>query len=385
MGFPGPIARPKTLLLIAVALALLIGAGAFIITRLQKRAAAEIEVSGRIEGRITTLTAKSSAKVAEIRVDEGRTVQEGEILALLDDQTQRARVEAETQKLNALKAQLRATEINLDTLDRQTVLRVQQAEAALAEVKTRVRRTRASYEQARRDARRYEELARQRIVSPQKAEDSRLQETLAMAALNEATAAEHRAQRELQIAHAERALVPAKEAERDALLRQIKEEEARVAEERSYLDEFVIRSPISATVLTRTIELGERVNAGTPLYTLVNLNALYVKVYIPEPAIGKVALNQPARVEVDAYPGRFFQARVSKVAQQAEFTPKNVETKEERVKLVFAVELSLLSNPGGVLKPGMPADAFIKTPATPTAGEPSSANRGVRANAGGSQ
>jgi membrane fusion protein YbhG len=384
MAFPKPIAGPKTVV-VAVALALLIGAGALIVSRLHKRAAAEIEVSGRIEGRITTLTAKSFGKVAQIRADEGRTVQEGEILALLDDQTQRARVEAEKQKLNALKEQLRAAEISLTTLDRQTVLRVEQAEAALAEANTRVRRTRASYEQARRDAQRYEELARQKIVAPQKAEDARLQETLTLAALNEATAAERRAQRELQIANTERALVPAKQAERDALLSQIKEADARVAEEQSYLDEFVVRSPISATILTRTIELGERVSAGTPLYTLVNLNALYVKVYIPEPVIGKIALNQPARVQVDAYPGRFFLARVSKVAQQAEFTPKNVETKEERVKLVFAVELSLLSNPGGVLKPGMPADAFIKAAEIPTAGARSPVNRGVQANTGSSQ
>lgn len=119
-------------------------------------------------------------------------------------------------------------------------------------------------------------------------------------------------------------------------------------------------------VLTRTIELGEWVNVGTPLFTLVDLNQLYLKVYIPEPQIGLVALEQEARVYVDAYLEQAFPARVTKVAQQAEFTPKNVETREERVKLVFAVEVSLQENPGGVLKPSMPGDAVIRwKPETP--------------------
>jgi ATP-dependent Clp protease ATP-binding subunit ClpA len=90
------------------------------------------------------------------------------------------------------------------------------------------------------------------------------------------------------------------------------------------------------------------------------LSRRFQKVDVPEPSIGKVALGQEARVYVDAYPGRAFPARVSRVSQEAEFTPKNVETREERVKLVFAVEVALSENPDGVLKPGMPADAAIR-------------------------
>jgi HlyD family secretion protein len=92
----------------------------------------------------------------------------------------------------------------------------------------------------------------------------------------------------------------------------------------------------------------------------VDLNQLYLKIYVPEPDIGKVVHDQAARVFVDAFPQRFFAARVSKIASEAEFTPKNVETREERVKLVFAVELALDDNPGGILKPGMPADAVVR-------------------------
>jgi HlyD family secretion protein len=149
-------------------------------------------------------------------------------------------------------------------------------------------------------------------------------------------------------------------AERDALARQRAQAEAQLAEQRSHVADFAVRSPIDGRVLTRTVERGERVEAGTPLFTLIDLDRLYVKIYVPEPSIGKVALGQEARVSVDAYPGRAFPARVSRVSQEAEFTPKNVETREERVKLVFAVEVALGENPGGVLKPGMPADAVIR-------------------------
>jgi HlyD family secretion protein len=89
------------------------------------------------------------------------------------------------------------------------------------------------------------------------------------------------------------------------------------------------------------------------------MNRLYLKVYIPEPEIPKLKLGQPAEINVDAFPGRTFAARITKIYDQAEFTPKNVETKEERVKMVFGVELGL-DNPERLLKPGMPADCRIR-------------------------
>jgi hypothetical protein len=97
-------------------------------------------------------------------------------------------------------------------------------------------------------------------------------------------------------------------AERDALARQRAQAEAQLAEQRSHVADFAVRSPIDGRVLTRTVERGERVDAGTPLFTLVDLDRLYVKIYVPEPSIGKVALGQEARV-VDAYPGRAFRPR----------------------------------------------------------------------------
>ena len=120
-----------------------------------------------------------------------------------------------------------------------------------------------------------------------------------------------------------------------------------------------ITSPLDGTVLTRAVEPGELVQPGTPLYSILNLDKLYMKVYVPEPDVGKLKLGQNARVYVDAYPEQPFDATVTKIAQEAEFTPKNVQTREERVKQVFGVELSI-DNPDGKLKPGMPGDAVLR-------------------------
>jgi len=242
-----------------------------------------LEASGRIEGRLTTLSARSPGRVEEIRADEGRTVERGETLVVLVDPALRERI-------NSLAARARRAEVNLA--------------------------------QAERELARNQKLVTDRFIAEQALERARLEVDAQSAALREARAA--------------------------------------LAEQRRYLDELTVRAPSAGTVMVRTIERGEWVQPGTPLYTLVDLGQLYLKIYVPEPDIGKIVLGRQARVYVDAFPGRFFPAHVSKVASEAEFTPKNVETREERVKLVFAVELALDGNPDGVLKPGMPADAVVR-------------------------
>jgi HlyD family secretion protein len=203
-------------------------------------------------------------------------------------------------------------------------------------------------------------LVARELIAPQEAERARLAAEVADHAVREAEAALETSDKQLALARLGARQLEAMRAERDALARQRLQAQAQVDEQRSHVADFAIRSPITGRVLTRTVERGERVGDGTPLFTLVDLDRLYVKIYVPEPSIGKVALGQEARVYVDAYPGRPFSARVSRVSQEAEFTPKNVETREERVKLVFAVEVALAENPDGVLKPGMPADAVVR-------------------------
>lgn len=316
--------------------------------------------SGRIEGRITTLTPKTSAWVVTLHADEGQAVRQGQLLATLDDQAQRERVRAVEEQVRALDQRLVAANSQLGMTERQVTLQIEQTTAAQREAEARLRRARSSLVQAERDAQRAAVLVAKELIAPQEGEHARLTADMAAQSVKEAEEALESSGKQVALARLGLEQVAILRAERDALARQRGQALAQLAEQQSHVVDFSVKSPIDGRVLTRTVERGERVEPGTPLFTLVDLDRLYVKIYVPEPSIGKVALGQEARVYVDAYPGRAFPARVSRVSQEAEFTPKNVETREERVKLVFAVEVALAENPGGVLKPGMPADATIR-------------------------
>ena len=316
--------------------------------------------SGRIEGRITTLTPKTAAWVVTLYADEGQAVRQGQLLATLDDQAQRERVRAVEEQVKGLGQRLVAANSQLGMTERQVTLQIEQTTAAQREAEARLRRARSSLLQAERDAQRAAVLVAKELIAPQEGEHARLKADVEVHSVKEAEEALESSGKQVALARLGLEQIDVLRAERDALARQRGQAEAQLAEQQSHVSDFSVKSPIDGRVLTRTVERGERVEPGMPLFTLVDLDRLYVKIYVPEPSIGKVALGQEARVYVDAYPGRAFPARVSRVSQEAEFTPKNVETREERVKLVFAVEVALTENPGGVLKPGMPADATIR-------------------------
>jgi HlyD family secretion protein len=121
---------------------------------------------------------------------------------------------------------------------------------------------------------------------------------------------------------------------------------------------FTLVAPISGLVLGRAVQVGELAVPGAPLLTIGNLESLVLTVYVAQDQLGRVYPGQPVSVTVDAYPGRVFRGTVRYVASEAEFTPRNIQTREERVNMVFAVEIDL-PNPDHALKPGMPADAVL--------------------------
>jgi len=121
---------------------------------------------------------------------------------------------------------------------------------------------------------------------------------------------------------------------------------------------MTIRAPISGVVLERPVHEGEVVMTGGTLYTLADLDEVTLTIYVPETDLGRVRLGQEVLVTVDTFPGRIFKGEITYIASEAEFTPKNIQTKEERVNMVFAVKVRI-PNPDHALKPGMPADAVI--------------------------
>ena len=121
-------------------------------------------------------------------------------------------------------------------------------------------------------------------------------------------------------------------------------------------DNAEIEAPIAGTVMVKAIEAGELANIGTPIVTLADLASLNLMVYLPEDQVGKVNLGDIVDVSVDSFPDEKFPGKVIYISQKAEFTPKSIQTKDERVTQVFGVKIDI-ANSERKLKPGMPADA----------------------------
>ncbi|MFH1305180.1 MAG: efflux RND transporter periplasmic adaptor subunit [Candidatus Omnitrophota bacterium] len=126
------------------------------------------------------------------------------------------------------------------------------------------------------------------------------------------------------------------------------------------IEDTTIVAPISGVIVTKIVRKGEVIASGTPLVTIINMDDLYLKVFLSTDIAGKVNLGDEARVFPDALPDEEFKAVVDRIAEKAEFTPKNVETKSQRAKLVFQIKLKILENTDHRLKPGMPSNGAIK-------------------------
>ena len=170
-----------------------------------------------------------------------------------------------------------------------------------------------------------------------------------------------RAEAAVQVAQAQLEALKAGATQEQIAVAEAQMEQAQAAADllKVQLDKMNLIAPTSGLVMERTVQRGEMAVAGATLMTIANLDEVTLTIYIPEDEIGKVKVGQTVGVSVDSFPGKVFEGQVNYIASEAEFTPKNVQTKEERVNMVFAVKVKI-PNPKHELKPGMPADAVIK-------------------------
>jgi HlyD family secretion protein len=144
----------------------------------------------------------------------------------------------------------------------------------------------------------------------------------------------------------------------DVALAQVRQARAMLRTSEVKTRDTVIYAPMQGIVLGKNVEAGETVGAGIPVFTIGDLEKPWIRVYVKEDKLGLVKLGQKAQVRTDSYPGKIYEGTVTYISSEAEFTPKNVQTQEERVKLVFGVKVSV-KNVSNELKPGMPADVRI--------------------------
>jgi HlyD family secretion protein len=133
-----------------------------------------------------------------------------------------------------------------------------------------------------------------------------------------------------------------------------------VAQAEATLEHMVIRAPFDGVVTVRHREPGESVAAGMPVVTVLDPSNRWVRIYVPAPALASLVVGALAWITVEGRPDEY-EGRVVQIADEAEFTPRNVQTPEDRVNLVFAVRVAITGDEAGVLKPGLPADVRLET------------------------
>lgn len=286
----------KKLIIPVVILLLLAGVLSLLFYYRGPRGARALQLSGTVEVTEVEISPELSAKIVILHHREGDEVKEGDPL------------------------------LDLDRSDLETRLR--QAEAARRAAAAQVSLARARMENAQRDYNRNLQLYQAKVISASSYDAIKTAYEVAKNTY-------------------------------DASQNQYKGAQSQVETLQVQLQKTHICSPITGVVLERSVEAGEVIFPGIVAMTIGDLRNPWVRVYIGEPDIGKVRIGQQAFVVTDAYPKRQFSGTLRYIASEAEFTPKNVQTREERVKLVYEARV-YLSNEEGILKPGMPADVTLR-------------------------
>ena len=345
-----------------------------------------IVLSGRIEGDDSVVAAKTSGRIREIKVREGDNVKAGDVIATLDDEQAAAREqqakaavqEADTrvtrsrEQVAVLGEQLKQARLTVEQSRLDAQGRVRQAEAQVATAEANLSQAQAGYQQARYDVEKFTRLAKSGDVSDRQREQARTTAE-AQAAVVESTkkqvAATHGA---LTAARANLENPPIRSSQAAAIQKQIAQAQsdvdaaqadadrarAQLKEAQANRTDLSIIAPFDGTIATRSAEPGEVVAPGTAIVTMLDLSKVYLRGFVPEGDIGRVELNQSARIYLDSNPKVPIDATVSRIDPEASFTPENTYFRNDRVKQVVGVKL-LIKNPTGNAKPGMPADGEI--------------------------
>ncbi len=319
--------RPSSKHLTALAATLLLA------TACRSRVEPSLHLSGNIEVISVGASFRVAGKVLERPVDEGQVVQAGQLLARLDardleQQVAMRRADASTARalLDAVLAGSRPEEIEA---------------------------SKAALEQASADLRRLEpDEARIR--------DLYQKGILSVRDFEAAKAAFEAARGKVRQAEQQYALVkkgPRKE-DIDQLRSRFEGAQQALALAETQLGYATLTAPVGGVILSKNVEAMEYVAPGTAVVTLANLGQVWLRAYVEEADLGRVKVGQQAFITSDTYPGKRYEGRVSFIASEAEFTPKTVQTRKERSKLVYRIKVDI-PNPAMELKPGMPVDAEI--------------------------
>lgn len=308
-------------------------AGVFYFKNHQTPVRNAVRVSGNIEITDVEVGFKIPGRVEKRLLSEGEMFKAGQVVARLDNQDL-------AQEIAQRKAQVAAAQAAL------TELKTGSRPEEIAQAVAVLERNQADGERARIEFERQKKLFEREVISTREYDLAKTTFEGTEARIREAReglALVRKGPRQEKIDQAKAALEQAKQA---------------LALSETRMGYSVLVAPISGIVLSENVEPGEYVSPGTPVITIGDLSRVYLRAYINETDLGRVKLGQTVRVFTDTFPGKAYEGKITFIASQAEFTPKNVQTEKERVKLVYRIKVDI-PNPQQELKPGMPADGEI--------------------------
>lgn len=303
---------------------------------------ADIRVSGNIEVTEVRLSFRVPGKLSEVLVSEGDRIDRDQLVAQLDPEELRREVGLRTAEVSVAESMLK--ELKSGFLPEE-----------IAQTKAKLDQAAADLERQETDFARQQQLLSKDVISKREFDVSAAAYEVAKSRLQEARKA---------LSLMQKGARPEKIEQSEARLQQTQEAFA-LANTR--LEYTALKSPLAGSVLSRNVEPGEYVLPGTPIVSVADLQDVWFRAYISESDLGRVKLHDTVKVRTDSFPGKDYHGKVTFIASEAEFTPKNIQTAEERVKLVYRIKVNL-ENPNQELKPGMPAEGVIEIDREP-AGE----------------
>jgi HlyD family secretion protein len=335
----------KKRIVIGTFLVLLIGAGAFVYFGQRGAQKGEAYYSGTIEATQANLAFQVPGRVQAVLVREGQAVNRDEVLAEIDPAEFRSRLEQAKANLDRAVKNRQQLETMLDVYTRTLPAEVARAEAGVASAHY-------ALEDARKNSLRYDQLFNKGVVSEKERDQMRLGHDTAAARLAEGEALLSSARSSLKRVDATRQEIEAARSQEAAAGAVLEQADIQVGHTQ-------LKAPISGIITGRNVEPGEVATSGREVMSLADLSVVDLKIFVEETAIGRVKPGQKVDVKVDTFPGKVYAGTVSFISPEGEFTPKIIQTKKERVKLVYLVKVSI-PNPGFELKSGMPADAWLR-------------------------
>jgi HlyD family secretion protein len=331
---------------------LVVGAGAWWYYRPQH--AERLFFTGFVEGEEKIIKSEISGRVMNVTFTDGARVKSGEVLAEVDARDYQSQVTQQELNIALLKAKIQQADTQL-ALARDTY------PTQLRAAKSTLAKAAADLEFAEKEFTRRKELLETEYLSQQRYDEAKKQLEVARSALAREREAVAQAEANLrQIQVAEEAI--------EVLTRQLAVEIERHKQMHIILEKYTIRSPCECTVQTRLIRTGEYVTPGVGVATLLDPLDKYVRIYVPVPDLGKVRVGDRVLIEPDALPGEHFPGEISFIEDIAQFTPKNIEIRSDRITQVFATKVRILDRVE-LLKPGMEGTVILdgQSPTTTTA------------------